>query len=93
MRPAFVALILVAACAQDSGTVMGVVTAVDGDLTSVRSFTLLVEGDSITFTPAADGDFQYPLTHLRDHLRDGTPVRVSWEREEDLYLAIAVGDP
>ncbi|MFN2485548.1 MAG: hypothetical protein ABR609_02885 [Acidimicrobiia bacterium] len=93
MRPAFVALILVGACAQDSGTVMGVVTAVDGDLISVRSFTLLVEGDSMTFTPAEDGDFQYPLTHLRDHLRDGTPVRVSWEREADLYLAIAVGDP
>ncbi|MGI8517068.1 MAG: hypothetical protein ACR2ME_01815 [Acidimicrobiia bacterium] len=93
MRAAFVALYLVAACAQDSGTVMGVVTAVDGDLTSVRSFTLLVEGDSITFTPAEDGAFEYPLTHLRDHLRDGSPVRVSWERKDDLFLAIAVGDP
>lgn len=92
MKATLLALFLIVACAQDSGTVMGVVTQVEGDLSEVRTFTLLVEGNSMTFTPAADGDFDYPLTHLREHLRDGTPVRVSWQREGDRNLAVAVGD-
>jgi hypothetical protein len=93
VRGYFIALFLVAACSQNSGTVQGVVTAVDGDLSSVETFTLLVEGDSMTFVPASDGDFEYPLTHLRDHLRDGTPIRVSWERDGDRLLATMVSDP
>ncbi len=93
MKATLLALLLLIACGQDSGTVMGVVTQVDGDLSKVRTFTLLVEGDAMTFTPAEDGDFAYPLTHLREHLRDGTPVRVSWERDGDRNLAVAVSDP
>ncbi len=92
MKATLLALLLLIACGQDSGTVMGVVTQVDGDLSEVRTFTLLVEGDSMTFTPAADGDFDFPLTHLREHLRDGSPVRVRWERDGDRNLAVAVGD-
>jgi hypothetical protein len=83
---------VVVACQQQGGTVMGVVTAVDGDLLVVRSFTLLVEGESMTFVPAEDGDFAYPLTHLRDHLRDGTPIRVSWERQTDHLRAVKIDD-
>ena len=92
MKATLLALSLLIACAQDSGTVIGVVTQVDGDLSKVRTFTLLVEGDSMTFTPAAGGNFDFPLTHLREHLRDGSPVRVSWERDGDRNVAVAVGD-
>ena len=85
-------LALVAACSQDSGTVIGVVTAVDGDLTEVRTFTMLVEGDEMTFVPAPDGEFAFPLTHLREHMRDGTLVRVGWERDGDAIRALVIAD-
>ena len=93
MKERVAALLLLVACAQNSGTVLGVVTEVEGDLSSVQRFTVLVEGETMTFVPAADGEFDYPLTHLRDHLRDGSPIRVTWEREGDRNLAVAVGDP
>jgi hypothetical protein len=85
-------VVALAACSQSSGTTQGVVVAVDGDLTSVDSFTLVVEGDQMTFLTVADGDYPYPLPHLRDHLRDGTPLRVTWERRGDDLVALAVED-
>ncbi|HEY7564683.1 MAG TPA: hypothetical protein VIA81_07150 [Acidimicrobiia bacterium] len=71
---------------------MGVVIAVDGDLSEVESFTLLVEGDRMTFVPVTDGEYAYPLSHLRDHLLDGVPVRVGWERRNDVLVAVRVDD-
>ena len=85
-------LLLATACAQTSGTVMGTVINVDGDLTAVQSFTLLVEGDEMVFVPTAEGVYAYPLPHLRDHLRDGTPVRVGWERRGDQLVATSLED-
>jgi hypothetical protein len=58
----------------------------------VESFTLLVEGDEMTFVPVEEGDYAYPLSHLRDHLLDGVPVRVGWERRGDLLAAVSVDD-
>jgi hypothetical protein len=72
--------------------VIGVVVAVDGDLSEVRSFTLLVEGDELIFVPTDYGDYAYPLSHLRDHLRDGVPVSVKWERRDGQRVALAVDD-
>jgi hypothetical protein len=80
------------ACSQDSGTVMGVVIAVDGDLSEVSSFTLLVEGDELTFQPVPDGDYPYPLSHLREHVRDGSPILVTWERVDGELRALALED-
>lgn len=71
---------------------MGVVVAVDGDLSDVLSFTLLVEGDEMTFVPTSAGEYAYPLTHLREHLRTGVPVRVGWERRGDLLVALKLDD-
>lgn len=81
-----------AACSQSSGTVMGVVIDVDGDLEEVRSFTLLVEGDEMTFVPSSEGEYDYPLSHLRDHLRDGVPIRVGWERRDGELIAVSLDD-
>ena len=52
---AVVGLLVATACSQSSGTVIGTVINVDGDLTEVQSFTVLVEGDEMVFVPAADG--------------------------------------
>ncbi len=80
------------ACSQASGTVIGPVINVEGDLTEVRSFTVLVEGEEMVFVPTADGEYAYPLPHLRVHLLDGTPVRVGWERRGDQLLATTLED-
>jgi hypothetical protein len=80
-----ISLIMVA-CAQNGGTVLGVVVEVEGSLEQIESFTVLVEGDEMTFLPVADGEYPYPLSHLRGHVRTGQPVFVTWERRSgDLY--------
>jgi hypothetical protein len=92
LRISLLLLLLATACAQTSGTVIGSVINVDGDLTEVRSFTVLVEGDEMVFVPTEDGDYAYPLPHLRDHLRDGAPVKVGWERRGDQLVATTLED-
>jgi hypothetical protein len=92
LRFAVLGLVVATACAQTSGTVIGTVINVDGDLTEVRSFTVLVEGDEMIFVPTAEGVYAYPLPHLRDHLRDGSPVRVGWERRGDQLVATSLED-
>lgn len=83
---------LLVGCAQQGGTVRGIVVGVDGDLTAVESFTLLVEGDKMTFVPVAEVTYPFPLSHLREHLRDGTPIAVTWERSGETLLALAIAD-
>ena len=92
MRVAAAALLLVAACVQASGTAVGVVTAIEGDLDSVSSFTVLTAGDQVVFIPIPDGDYPFPLAHLYDHLRDGTPIRVEWERRDGDMVALSLAD-
>jgi hypothetical protein len=92
MRLGLAALAMVAACSQSGGTMVGIVVAVEGDLSAVSSFTLLVEGDTFEFIPVEGGKYAFPLPHLREHLRDGTPVRVSWERRGDDLAAISLED-
>lgn len=91
-KMAAAAFLLAAACSQTSGTIVGTVIAVDGDLTEVRSFTVLVEGDQMVFVPIAEGAYDFPLSHLREHLRDGTPIRVGWEKRGDRLAATTVED-
>jgi hypothetical protein len=92
MRLGVAALAIVAACTQSGGTMVGIVTSVEGDLTAVTSFTILVEGDTFEFLPVDGGDYAFPLPHLREHLRDGTPVRVGWERRGEDLAAISLED-
>lgn len=91
-RVGLAAVLLAAACSQNAGTVIGIVIDVNGNLEEVRSFTLLVDGDEMAFVPAEDGDYAYPLSHLRDHLRDGSPVRVGWERRAGQLVALKLDD-
>ena len=81
-----------AGCTTTSGTVIGPVISVDGDLAKVRSFTVLVEGDEMVFVPIPEGEYAFPLPHLREHLRDGAPIQVGWERRGDNLVAISLED-
>lgn len=75
------ALVLLSGCSsaeESSGEVRGVVTEVTGDLSGVESFVVMdVSGDSLKFVPGdgltvAGG----PVSHLRDHVVSGEPVKV-----------------
>lgn len=91
---AAVALIvaLTAACSTDSGTVRGVVIDVTGDLEAITEFTVLVEGDPIVFFPSSTGDYAFPLSHLRDHLRSGEPVLIGYEVVDGRRVATFLDD-
>ncbi len=92
-RLAVVALLALSACtAPTEGTMRGVVIDVEGDLTTVTAFTVLVEGDPVRFEPVDDGDYAFPLGHLRDHLRSGEPVLVGWELDGQSRLATFLDD-
>lgn len=79
-------------CSPGTGTTTGVVTDVQGTLTEVESFTVLADGEETTFLPVAGQEYDFPLSHLREHERSGEPVIVDWEiRDGDRY-ALAVTD-
>ena len=80
------------ACNQTSGTARGVVTSVDGSLEDVTSFVVLVEGSELEFLPSADGDYDFPLSHLREHQRTGEPVLVGWEIVGSVRYALSLAD-
>lgn len=86
----------VAACSGQgatTGVAVGIVIDVEGDLSSVAEFTISTdEGERMTFVPAPDGEFAFPLPHLQDHVRSGDPVAVAWESEGEVLWAIGVDD-
>jgi hypothetical protein len=79
-------------CSQTSGTARGVVTSVDGTLEEVTSFMVLVEGSELEFAPVAEGDYDFPLAHLREHQRTGEPVLVGWEIVGSVRYALTLAD-
>ena len=80
------------ACNQTSGTARGVVTSVEGTLQDVSSFMVLVEGSELEFTPSPEGDYAFPLAHLREHQRTGEPVLVGWEMVGSVRYALSLAD-
>ena len=90
-------LIAVAACSGGDGdSVRGVVIDVQGDITTVDSFTLrLPDGTDRVFEPA-DGVLFHgsaPIGHIRDHLRNGEPIDVRFRVLDDgTSIAFAVSD-
>ncbi len=84
--------ILLLSCSS-STTVRGVVTAVEGDLTSVHSFTVRTDsGRTLQISPAPDGAFEFELIHLRDHLRSSEPIAVTYVVRNGLAVAVAISD-
>ena len=66
--------------------------SVEGDLAEVTSFEVRADGEMLRFRPAADGDFDFALTHLRDHLRTGEPVIVGYEESGTGLVATSLSD-
>ncbi len=87
-----VMLLGLVACNQTEGTARGVVTSVDGSLEDVSSFVVLVEGSELEFTPTAEGEYDFPLSHLREHQRTGEPVLVGWEIVGSVRYALSLAD-
>lgn len=79
---------------EDPVTIKGVITAVDGDLTTVRSFDVLTAGrETIQLVPAPFGDFSFPLPHLINHMQTLDPVMVSYTTTNDgVNLAESISD-
>ena len=84
--------LLVVACAQTSGTSRGIVLWVEGSLEEVTSFSVLIEGEELTFVPVEEGDYDFPLSHLQVHLRTGEPILVTWELDDGSRKALALAD-
>jgi hypothetical protein len=89
---AIVFAVALIACSQDSGTVQGIVTSVEGSLDDITSFVVLVEGDPLEFSPSPEGDYDFPLAHLREHQRTGEPVLVGWEMVGSVRYALTLAD-
>jgi len=83
---------LLVACSQTSGTAVGVVTAVDGSLSDITSFTVLSSGTEQVFVPIEGQSYEFPISHLREHLRTGEPVVVEWELRGDDKYATSLAD-
>ena len=91
-RLAAATLVVVAACSPASGTVRGPVVSVEGDLTAVTSFSVLVKGDMLSFLTLEDQEYGFPLQHLAEHQRTGDPVVVGWELRDDVRYALSIED-
>ena len=95
MRRTFAALVLLllASCGTaDQGTVEGLVVDVQGDLSAVTEFTVLTDQGRMSSIPAPEGDFAFPLPHLREHILSGVPVVVFWEEHDGTKVAVMVDD-
>ena len=95
MRRTFtgLALLVLASCGTaHQGTVEGLVVDVQGDLRAVTEFTVLTDQGQMSFIPASDGDFAFPLPHLREHILTGVPVVVFWEERDGTRVAVLVDD-
>ena len=89
---AIVAALALVACSQTTGTARGIVIDVVGGIDDVTSYVVLVEGDPLEFTPSPEGDYDFPLAHLREHQRTGEPVLVGWEMVGSVRYALTLAD-
>ena len=93
-----VAVSLLSGCggSGDGGTVTAVVVDVTGDLTTVEQFVVrLPDGTDQVIQPAPGIRFHgdAAITHIRDHLRSGAPVRISYDVLDDgTWIAREVED-
>lgn len=89
-----VVLALIALSTRDTpGEIRGLVTSVEGTLTGISTFDVVSGGTTYRFSPSPDGDFEFPLPHLRDHLRGGEPVVVAFTTDgSGALVATSIGD-
>lgn len=76
-------------------TTTGVVVAVDAfSLTDVRSFTLrMAGGETIQFgLTALQNGVTFPPGHLAEHIGSGSPIVVTYRKENGVASAIRIED-
>ena len=74
-------------------TAVGVITAIDGEGSDVRSFTLETENErTLEVFIAADVDYGFDLRHLHEHEATGDPVRCALEEREGRAYALEIVD-
>lgn len=88
----FIMTLAVVACTQDSGTAIGIVTAVEGDLVEVTSFRVVSSGSELEFLTVPGREYDFDLPHLREHMRTAEQVIVEWEIRDDLRYALEISD-
>ena len=72
---------------------VGVITAIEGEGSDVRSFTLETEEDgTLDVFIAADVDYGFDLGHLHEHEDTGDPVRCTLEEREGRAYALEIAD-
>lgn len=88
--------LLVTACGGSPAVAEGIVVEVEGGLVEVQAFSVRTpEGEMLRFVPAPGLRFEEgaALSHLREHLLTGEPVRVRYEPSSDGSLvALEVAD-
>lgn len=87
--------LLITACGSETNTALGVVTAFEGDLLTVTSFSVrTVDGRDLTFIPELQTEaLDFPLPHLQEHLATGEQIQVRWkERSDGTLVAVAITD-
>ncbi len=88
---AFLLLGLIWAACGPSQAATGIVTRVDGDLETVEAFTVLTtDGDRLTLTVDASTRWDFPPTHLQEHLRSGEAIYVEWT-DDDVVVFVSDG--
>jgi hypothetical protein len=77
-------------------TITGVVIAVEGNLAEIESLVVRLEdGSDLALVPAAGLLFDgvSPISHVRDHLVSGSPVRITYRTSAaGPGTAIEIGD-
>ena len=96
-------LVTAAACGSDASAsevstvtaATGVVVAVDGDLSEINSFSIVMSGGETLALAPESGllfDGNEPLSHVRDHMVSGGPVAVEFYQDGNNLVCVAVGD-
>ncbi len=72
--------------------VTGLIVAIEGEGSDVRSFTLESDGEAHEIHIAPDVDYGFDLAHLHEHERDREPVRCDLEQREGRLYALTIDD-
>lgn len=92
-----VLVVLLAGCGGDSSPsppadVTGVIVAVEGEGSDVRSFTLETEDETYEIRIAEDVDYGFDLAHLREHEATRAPVHCRLENRDGVAYARTIED-
>jgi len=93
MRYALAVLVLLAACSQAEqppSEVVGVITAIEGDIGAIS--VVEDDGDEYSVAIADDVEYGFDLQHLREHEATGDPVHVRLEERGGHLVALSIDD-